>query len=61
LLKGGEPDLNTVAKMILNDWIRGKIPFYTLPNGSNRDENDASESSPQKENQTEVEVEVCFF
>jgi nuclear GTP-binding protein len=31
LLKGGEPDLNTVSKMILNDWIRGKIPFYTAP------------------------------
>ncbi|KAJ3284531.1 GTPase required for pre-60S ribosomal subunit nuclear export and maturation [Borealophlyctis nickersoniae] len=31
LLKGGEPDVNQVAKMILNDWIRGKIPFYTAP------------------------------
>lgn len=31
LLKGGEADVNTVSKMILNDWIRGKIPFYTLP------------------------------
>ena len=31
LLKGGEPDLNTVSKMVLNDWIRGKIPFYTAP------------------------------
>ncbi|KAJ3103194.1 GTPase required for pre-60S ribosomal subunit nuclear export and maturation [Phlyctochytrium planicorne] len=31
LLKGGEPDLTTVAKMILNDWLRGKIPYYTTP------------------------------
>lgn len=31
LLKGGEADLRTVAKMVLNDWIRGKIPFHTLP------------------------------
>jgi nuclear GTP-binding protein len=31
LLKGGEPDLSTVAKMVLNDWIRGRLPFYTLP------------------------------
>ncbi|KAI8821630.1 NUC091 domain-containing protein [Fimicolochytrium jonesii] len=31
LLKGGEADLNTVAKMILNDWLRGKIPYYTMP------------------------------
>ncbi|KAI8898141.1 P-loop containing nucleoside triphosphate hydrolase protein [Globomyces pollinis-pini] len=33
LLKGGEPDINTISKMVLNDWIRGKIPFYTLPSG----------------------------
>ncbi|EGF81349.1 hypothetical protein BATDEDRAFT_19365 [Batrachochytrium dendrobatidis JAM81] len=31
LLKGGDPDINTVAKMVLNDFIRGKIPYYTLP------------------------------
>ena len=31
LLKGGEPDLGSVAKMVLNDWIRGRIPFYSVP------------------------------
>jgi nuclear GTP-binding protein len=31
LLKGGEPDLNTVAKMVLHDWQRGKIPFFVPP------------------------------
>ncbi|KAJ9477762.1 Nucleolar GTP-binding protein 2 [Pseudozyma hubeiensis] len=31
LLKGGEPDLETIAKMVLNDWIRGKIPFFVAP------------------------------
>jgi nuclear GTP-binding protein len=29
LLKGGEPDLDAVARIVLNDWIRGKIPWYT--------------------------------
>lgn len=33
LLKGGEPDVNTVAKMVLNDWQRGKIPFFIPPPG----------------------------
>lgn len=33
LLKGGEPDVTAVAKMILNDWQRGKIPFYVAPEG----------------------------
>lgn len=31
LLKGGEPDHQTVSKMILNDWLRGKIPYFTAP------------------------------
>ncbi|GLC34322.1 Nuclear/nucleolar GTPase 2 [Pleodorina starrii] len=31
LLRGGEPDLNTAARMILYDWQRGKVPFFTLP------------------------------
>ncbi|PNH08829.1 Nucleolar GTP-binding protein 2 [Tetrabaena socialis] len=31
LLKGGEPDLNTAARMVLYDWQRGKVPFFTLP------------------------------
>lgn len=33
LLKGGEPDINAAAKMILNDWQRGKLPFYVAPEG----------------------------
>lgn len=31
LLKGGEPDLDGCAKMVINDWIRGKIPWFTPP------------------------------
>lgn len=31
LLKGGEPDLDGVAKMIINDFLRGKIPWFTHP------------------------------
>ncbi|KAL9940708.1 hypothetical protein V8E36_000196 [Tilletia maclaganii] len=31
LLRGGEPDLETCAKMVLNDWIRGKVPFFVPP------------------------------
>ena len=33
LLKGGEPDLNTVARQILNDYQRGNIPHFVLPPG----------------------------
>ncbi|NWR85913.1 NOG2 protein, partial [Furnarius figulus] len=31
LLKGGEPDLQNVSKMVLNDWQRGRIPFFVKP------------------------------
>jgi nuclear GTP-binding protein len=31
LLHGGEPDVDGVAKMVLNDFLRGKIPWYTPP------------------------------
>lgn len=31
LLRGGEPDLDGVAKMVINDFLRGKIPWFTSP------------------------------
>ncbi|KAM5539914.1 hypothetical protein V8D89_006417 [Ganoderma adspersum] len=31
LLKGGEPDLEAVAKILLSDWVRGRIPFFAPP------------------------------
>lgn len=41
LLKGAEPDLQTVAKMVLNDFQRGKLPhFVSPPEDPNRPDND---------------------
>ncbi|CAF91209.1 unnamed protein product, partial [Tetraodon nigroviridis] len=40
LLKGGEPDLSTVSKMVLNDWQRGRIPFFVKPPGPEGDQQD---------------------
>jgi len=31
MLKGGEPDLETVAINVVNDWQRGKLPYFTPP------------------------------
>lgn len=31
LLKGGEADMDGVAKMVINDFLRGKIPWFTAP------------------------------
>ena len=35
LLKGGEPDIVTAAKMVLNDWIRGELPYFVEPPNHN--------------------------
>ncbi|XP_065044772.1 nuclear/nucleolar GTPase 2-like [Musa acuminata AAA Group] len=48
LLKGGEPDLMTAAKMILHDWQRGKIPFFVPPPqqvGNSSENSDAPETT----------------
>ena len=31
LVRGGDADLNTTARMVLLDWQRGRLPFYSLP------------------------------
>ncbi|XP_053737233.1 nucleolar GTP-binding protein 2 [Synchiropus splendidus] len=53
LLKGGEPDLATVSKMVLNDWQRGRIPFFVKPPGPEGDQ----EEKQLVPNQSSEEVE----
>lgn len=42
LLKGGLPDLNTAARMVLNDWQRGRLPYYVKPPPVKLDDNKAA-------------------
>jgi nuclear GTP-binding protein len=51
--QGGEPDLTTVAKMVLHDWQRGKIPFFVPPP---QHEDAAPESSELVEKSSEEGV-----
>jgi len=38
LLKGGEPDVEGIAKMVVHDFLRGKIPWFTpCPTASDAD------------------------
>jgi len=53
LHKGGEPDINTVAKMILNDWQRGKIPYFCLPP---LEKGETNEKGKEKEPETAAEI-----
>uniref|UniRef100_A0A665TDW4 Nucleolar GTP-binding protein 2 n=1 Tax=Echeneis naucrates TaxID=173247 RepID=A0A665TDW4_ECHNA len=48
LLKGGEPDLTTVSKMVLNDWQRGRIPFFVKPPGPEGDQELLPVEGPSK-------------
>ena len=41
LLKGGEPDLESVSKILLSDWVRGRIPFFVPPPERSEDLNKA--------------------
>ena len=52
LCKGGDPDLNTAAKMVLHDWQRGKIPFFTMP-----PDDEAEPDRPDDEAEEEAEEE----
>ncbi|KAI5662611.1 hypothetical protein M9H77_21934 [Catharanthus roseus] len=52
LLRGGEPDLMTAAKMVLHDWQRGKIPFFVPPP---KEENDSSEGPNDPEEDKEAD------
>uniref|UniRef100_A0AAQ5Z5U2 Nucleolar GTP-binding protein 2 n=1 Tax=Amphiprion ocellaris TaxID=80972 RepID=A0AAQ5Z5U2_AMPOC len=54
LLKGGEPDLSTVSKMVLNDWQRGRIPFFVKPPGPEGDEEQLVSSLLPLEGPSEV-------
>ncbi|XP_072103071.1 nucleolar GTP-binding protein 2 [Mobula birostris] len=64
LLKGGEPDIQTVAKMVLNDWQRGRIPFYVKPPDAEGDSQPLTmlkvEKEPNKSDQVEESSETVI-
>ena len=58
LLRGGEPDLNTAARMVLYDWQRGKIPYFALP--PDYEERASDPSTSHKPSQA-VTVSACHI
>lgn len=47
LLKGGEADMDGVAKMVLNDFLRGKIPWFSGPPVSAETEEDKAQTAAE--------------
>jgi nuclear GTP-binding protein len=48
LLKRGEADQDSVAKIILTDWVRGRIPFFVPPPERSEELNEAEEKARKK-------------
>merc|ERR1719238_423090 len=49
LRKGGEPDVEIVSRMILYDWQRGGLPFFTMPPAQAADPADEKEEAGEEE------------
>lgn len=58
LLKKGEPDIGIVARIVLNDWQRGKLPFYVCPPGFEK--RNESEQNDIKVVQDYNKIRVCL-
>lgn len=43
LQKGGEADMNSVARNVINDWQRGKLPFFVPPPDARGDDDEEDE------------------
>ncbi|KLO20124.1 NGP1NT-domain-containing protein [Schizopora paradoxa] len=48
LLKGGEPDMEGVAKIVLSDWVRGRVPFFVPPPERSEELNEEEELKRRK-------------
>lgn len=59
LLKGGDPDIAAVAKMVLNDFQRGKLPYYVppetfeIPKSKENEEASAGETKASADDQSQ--------
>ena len=56
LLKGGECDIKSVSKQIINDWQRGKLPWFKPPPASEQDPvaQGTSEAAPAESAETTI-------
>jgi ribosome biogenesis GTPase A len=58
--QGGEPDVDTVAKMVLYDWQRGKVPWFSPP-PFREEEEQAGDAKPESGVKEEVRTLSLHF
>ena len=51
LLKGGEPNVGQVARMVLNNFQRGQLPYFIKPSSTAAEEDGKSENEPMIPNE----------
>jgi nuclear GTP-binding protein len=56
LLKGGEPDIETVARVVIQDWQKGRLPYFVPPPNCSI-HGDAEDDSPLVEEAHDAESE----
>jgi len=66
LLKKGEPDIEITSRMVLNDWVRGKIPFFVPPPDveyveEEKDSKEKSKIDPPKQKVDNIRIKEDFF
>jgi len=59
LHKGGEPDLEIAARIVLYDWQRGRIPFFTPPPEDEAKVAASSSAAPAPEGDAQVAAEAA--
>jgi nuclear GTP-binding protein len=55
--KGGEPDLKACAKMVLNDWMRGKLPYFVPPPGCQLEPRPDDDEGEPLEFEEDIDIE----
>ncbi|VDL62735.1 unnamed protein product [Hymenolepis diminuta] len=55
LLKGGEPDIETTAKRVLNDFQRGKLPYFVKPPAVEDQEGEGDSAGPSEKAEESLE------
>ena len=55
-MQGGESNVSSAAKMVLNDFQRGKLPYYVKPPGSKEDEEEEKEHKEKEQKNEENSV-----
>lgn len=58
LLKGGEFDLINTARIVLHDWQRGRLPWFSLPPGALTREEMSSEITSIADSNSSLTVEI---